>query len=117
MTVSQVRRVSAKLLGNEKAAEVVTALRAESGAATAQLLAKRTGVGHSLVRDVLVRLADAGVVTVLPRPHSRAALYYEAKQGSVWTALLLLAEAIVADYGPLDQEHAGSNTPRHESPN
>lgn len=96
MSLAHLRQVSAKLLGNEKTVEVVLALAAEANTATAQQLASRTGIGHSLVRDVLVRLADAEVVTVLPRAYSRAALYYEARQGALWDSLCRLAEAIEA---------------------
>lgn len=88
--------MSAKLLGNEKTVEVVLALAAEANAATTQQLASRIGIGHSLVRDVLVRLADAKVVVALPRAHARAALYYEVVEGVIWSALLQLAEGIKA---------------------
>ncbi|MGH3984306.1 MAG: hypothetical protein ACRDST_16890 [Pseudonocardiaceae bacterium] len=60
------RRVSAKIFGNEKYVEVVCALDAEGSAATAQVIAKRTGIDHPHARDVLVRLAEGGVATPLP---------------------------------------------------
>lgn len=95
------RRASAKIFGNEKTAEVVRGLRDESCSATAQQLAKRTAIDHSLVRDVLVRLADAGVLRMLPRASSRAPQYYEANpRDPVWTALAALADALAEAHTP-----------------
>lgn len=46
MEVQPVWRVSAKVFGNEKFVEVVCALDAEGSVATAQMIAKRTGIDH-----------------------------------------------------------------------
>ncbi|MGH3788309.1 MAG: hypothetical protein ACRDRG_17590 [Pseudonocardiaceae bacterium] len=92
------RRVSAKVFGNEKYAEVVCALDAEGGTATAQMIAKRTGIDHPMARDVLVRLAEAGVATPLPRAGSRAPLYYKVEPNDpVWLAIKTLACTILSD--------------------
>ena len=48
--LEETRRRSAALFGNEKTVEVVLALN-EEGAATAQQVAQKTGIPHSLVRD------------------------------------------------------------------
>lgn len=91
--------MSSKLFGNEKLVEVVRALAAEAGVATAQLVARRAGIDHSLARDVLRRLAEAEVVTLLPRANSRAPQYYEVNNSNaVWSSLLSLANAIAATW-------------------
>ncbi len=95
MSTTSLRLASAKIFGNEKFAEVVRALAAESNIATAQQLAKRTQIDHSMVRDVLVRLTEAGVITPLPRATSRAMQYYEAPaDASIWVTLVRLAMAL-----------------------
>jgi DNA-binding GntR family transcriptional regulator len=91
------------------------ALAAESEAATAQQLARRTGIGHSLVRDVLVRLRDAGVVTELPRAYTRAPLYYQVEKGELWTSLRQLADVITNLTGP-GVEKAADNRPSRHGP-
>lgn len=88
------RELSAALFGNEKLVEVVLALGAQQGAATAQQLSKQTGIDHSMVRSVLVRAAKAGVVETLPRVGgSRSPQYYEPTESALWRASLALAQA------------------------
>ncbi len=89
------REVSAKVFGNEKTAEVVRALAAQNHTATAQQIAQRTGIGHSLVGDVLKRLAAASLAKPLPRSHTRGALYYEADpDDEVWVAMVRLTDTM-----------------------
>jgi hypothetical protein len=96
--MAMTRRNSAKIFGNDKFAEVVCALAGLGGIATAQQVSKRTLIDHSMVRDVLVRLADAGVVGRLPRASTRAAQYYEViTVNEHWDPLLRLATAICGD--------------------
>ena len=98
--------MSSKLFGNEKLVEVVRALAAEAGVATTQLVARRTGIDHSLARDVLRRLAEAKVVTPLPRANSRAPQYYEVdKSNAVWLNLLSLANAIAETWSEKRSSH------------
>jgi ribosomal protein S25 len=89
------RPLSAAVFGNEKVVEVVLALENESRAATTKQLSQRTGIDHSMVRAVLLRLADAGVLRPLPRAHARGALYYEVAAPAVWERLLALARALL----------------------
>jgi DNA-binding transcriptional ArsR family regulator len=90
--------VSAKLFGNEKLVEVVLALHAANNTATAQQLAKATGIDHAMVRVVLIRLVDAGLLDALPRANTRAAQYYAAdNHGQPWLALCTLARAVWVD--------------------
>ncbi len=90
------RRRSAALFNNEKMAEVVLSLDAQRGAAHAQEISRQTGISHSLVRDVLVRLTSAEVVTALPRVGgSRGAQYYEPKEGELWLRLVEVCRHLV----------------------
>jgi len=90
----ETRRRSAALFGNEKTIEVVIALD-EEGAATAQMIAAKTGIPYSLVRDALVRLAGGGAVQQVPRiGGSRSPLYYEPTEGRLWAALATAARAV-----------------------
>lgn len=104
------RRASARILGNEKAVEVIRALRDASGTATAQQLAKSTSIDHSMVRDVLIKLADGGVLATLPRATSRAAQYYEADPADqVWVALARLADALFEAHTAVQEPGAIAN--------
>jgi hypothetical protein len=92
--LAEPRRRSAALFGNEKTAEVVLALN-EEGSATAQELAARTGIPHSLVRDALVRLVTGSAVHRVPRVGgSRSPLYYQPTPGKLWVAIVAAAQQI-----------------------
>lgn len=92
--LGETRRRSAALFGNEKTAETVLALD-EEGAATAQVLAAKTGISYSLVRDALIRLTAGGAIRQLPRAGgSRSPLYYQPAPGDLWAALVKAARAI-----------------------
>jgi hypothetical protein len=94
---ANLRDVSYKIFGNEKVAEVVLALHRQSGIATAQMLAKESGIEHPLVRAVAQRLVGSGAVRELPRASRRGALYYEVVDDSpVWSPLVALAQAMEA---------------------
>jgi len=92
------RRLSASIFGNEKIAEIVLILDAEPGALLAAEIARRTGFGHSLVRDVLVRLSRTPALRALPRAgNPRAPAYYAKNAKSpLWAALAQLAQAVAA---------------------
>lgn len=90
------RRRSAALFGNEKVVEVVLALHGSSGAATAQELSRITGLSHSMVRDVLLRLTSSGVVLALPKlGGSRSAQYYQPSETDGWRLLVELATWVI----------------------
>ena len=90
------RRVSASIFGNEKIAEIVLILDAEPGALLAADIARRTGFGHSLVRDVLVRLSRTPALRALPRAgNPRGPAYYEKNTESpLWLAMAQLARVV-----------------------
>jgi hypothetical protein len=96
---TEARRISTNIFGNEKIAEVVLLLEAEPGALTAAEISRRTGFGHSLVRDVLLRLSKTPAVRALPKAgNPRGPAYYEKDVDSrLWPALVRLAEVIVSD--------------------
>jgi hypothetical protein len=85
------------LFGNEKITEVVVALNQE-GTATAQQIHATTHIAHSMVRDALGRLVLGGVVKALPKlGHSRSEQYYQPVEGSVWNALVAMAQALMCE--------------------
>lgn len=91
---NETRRRSAALFGNEKTVEVILALHAEAPA-TAQTIAAKTGIAHSLVRDALVRLTAGGAVQLLPRlGGSRSPQYYQPTHDELWVALAAAAQTI-----------------------
>jgi len=102
--LTEARRVSASLFGNEKIAEIILLLEEEAGAVLAADLVRQTGFGHSLVRDVLVRLSRTSAVRALPRMgNPRGPAYYEKNElSSLWPALVALAKAIVDTAGASD---------------
>jgi hypothetical protein len=92
--LEETRHRSAALFGNEKTVELVLALDDE-GAATAQKLATRTGIPHSLVRAALVRLVTGSAVHQVPRVGgSRSPLCYQPTPGKLWRAIVAAAQAI-----------------------
>ena len=92
------RRTSTNIFGNEKLAEIVLMLNAEPGALLAADIARRTGFGHSLVRDVLVRLSKTSAIRALPKTgNPRGPAYYEKdSQSPLWAPLVQLAQAVAA---------------------
>lgn len=95
--MSEIRRRSAALFGNEKVVEVVLAMaRTEAPhSVTAQDVSRATEIAHSLVRDVLMRLATSGVLVAIPKVGgSRAAQYYQPRADFGWTQLVAMAELV-----------------------
>lgn len=93
-TSAATRGRSSAIFGNEKFVEVVLDLH-QHGSDTAQGIAGRTHLSHSLVRSVLLRLAESGLLTPLPRANRRGALYYEAVvDDPEWLALVGLCRLL-----------------------
>lgn len=101
---STARRISTNIFGNEKLAEIVLLLNAEPGALLAADIARRTGFGHSLVRDVLLRLSRTPALRALPKTgNPRGPAYYEKNlESPLWAALVRLAEVVVASDQPVE---------------
>jgi hypothetical protein len=101
---STARRISTNIFGNEKLAEIVLLLDAEPGALLAADIARRTGFGHSLVRDVLLRLSRTPALRALPKTgNPRGPAYYEKNAESpLWAALVRLAEVVAASDQPVE---------------
>ena len=113
LDIGEARRRSAALFGNEKVAEVVLVLAQGGAPATAQELSRTTGVGHSMVRDALLRLAAAGVLLSLPKVGgTRSAQYYEPIDGEGWTLLVRLAAWVNAPVTPAIRGGVNSSTTR-----
>jgi hypothetical protein len=91
------RRISANIFGNEKVAEIVLMLDEEPGALLAADISRRTGFGHSLVRDVLLRLSKTPALRALPKTgNPRGPAYYEKNgESPIWAALVQLAQVVV----------------------
>jgi hypothetical protein len=97
--ISEIRRRSAALFGNEKVVEVVLAMERTDAphSVTAQDVSKATEIAHSLVRDVLVRLATSEILVAVPKVGgSRAAQYYQPRADFGWTQLVAIAELVEA---------------------
>jgi hypothetical protein len=111
------RRVSASIFGNEKIAEIVLLLESEPGALVAAEIARRTGFGHSLVRDVLVRLSRTSALRALPKVgNARGPAYYEKNSESpLWHALVNLAR-VVTSAEPSDWPGSDQPSPRASDP-
>ena len=93
------RRISAAVFGNEKTVEVVLALVAAQGLARATDIVQSTGVAHGMVRPVLKRLLDAGVLSAMPRRGgSRGELYFEVVDEGLWRCMVATA-AYIASQG------------------
>jgi hypothetical protein len=103
------RRTSTDIFGNEKLAEIVLMLDAEPGALLAADIARRTGFGHSLVRDVLVRLSRTPAIRALPKTgNPRGPAYYEKNSESpLWGALVQLAQVVAASDQPAEPADQG----------
>lgn len=94
LTKVETRALSATLFGNEKMAEVLLALAAESPA-TAKGISDKTGISYPLVRDVLQRLQKGGMLTSARTGGSRSSLLYDPADSDYWHAAVALARAIV----------------------
>jgi hypothetical protein len=113
----EARRRSAALFGNEKVAEVIVVLAQVGGPATAQDLSRITGVGHSMVRDALLRLVTAGAVTSLPKlGGTRSAQFYECIDGEGWALLVGLAGWVTAPAATTPRSGADSSAVRPRQP-
>jgi len=95
--LEETRRRSAALFGNEKTVEVVLALKAEKGWATAQQLHARTGIAYSMVRDALGRLVQGGAVETSRTGGSRSPKFYYPVEGHVWNGLVEGAQGLWAE--------------------
>ncbi len=96
------REYSAALFGNRFVAEVVTAIQrlapAHDGAVTTRLVASNTGLSDSLVRPVMLRLAEAGLLTSIERVGGpRSTLRYRIRRAPLWTAVTEACAIIGAD--------------------
>jgi hypothetical protein len=93
------RSLSAAIFGNRAAADVIRAIveltQTDSHGVTTRMVARRAGLGDSIVRPVMLRLQSAGMLTPRPRASGpRSALHYDVQPSDLWDALRRLAEAM-----------------------
>ncbi|RZS91152.1 hypothetical protein EV189_0386 [Motilibacter rhizosphaerae] len=93
-----VREVSSALFNNDKMIEVVLELDRWRGVGvTTRELARTIGIADDLVKKVILRLLDAGLVKQLNRVGGRRGpLPYEVQETAAWRALVDLATALKA---------------------
>jgi hypothetical protein len=91
------RRTSTLVFGNEKVAEVIAALGvAPGGVARTTDIVEATGIAHGMVRPVLTRMVEVGLLVALPRRGgSRGEQWYEVQHGHpLWAPMRQLGDAI-----------------------
>lgn len=96
------REYSAALFGNRFVAEVVTAIQrlapSHEDAVTTRLVASKTGLSDSLVRPVMLRLAEAGLLIPIERAGGpRSTLWYQIRRAPLWIAVTEACTLIGAD--------------------
>ncbi|MFD3572554.1 hypothetical protein [Streptomyces sp. NPDC058644] len=93
-TQEALHRRSSALFGNRYMAEVVVAvddLTSATGATpvTVRMVASRTGLTDSLVRPVVKRLVDAGLLDPQPQERLRTASYHQVRRDDgLWDTLV-----------------------------
>jgi hypothetical protein len=84
---------SSAIFGNRYFVDVVLAVDQLSGAndasVTTRMVASETTLSDSLVRQVMQRLRDAGLVAEPPRTGGpRSPRYFQVRQGALWSSVL-----------------------------
>jgi hypothetical protein len=83
---------SAAVFGNRFFAEVVVAVDRLSGpggdGVTVRMIAADTGLVDSVVRPVMRRLCDGGLVAEPDRAGARSALHYRVRRTPLWAGVL-----------------------------
>lgn len=96
------REYSAALFGNRFVAEVVAAIQwlapAHDSAVTTRMVASRTGLSDSLVRPVMRRLAEAGLLVPTERTGGpRSTLRYQIRREPLWSAVTEMCAILGGD--------------------
>jgi len=84
---------SSAIFGNRYFVDVVLAVdrlsRDDQARVTMRMVASQTTISDSLVRQVMERLHDAGLIAEEPRLGGpRSPRYFQVRQGSLWTGVL-----------------------------
>ena len=87
------RERSSAIFGNRYFVDVVLAVNQLSSvddvSVTTRMVASETTLSDSLVRQVMQRLRDAGLVAESPRPvGARSPRYFQVHQGPLWNGVL-----------------------------
>ncbi|MGH8514979.1 MAG: hypothetical protein ACREV8_13770 [Gammaproteobacteria bacterium] len=89
----EVRRISKLLYGNKLRLEIGAAIaRAEPGLVFARGLGGELGVPDSMVHEELKKLAQAGILSMHPRPTGQQIQYYERLPSPFWDGCRALVE-------------------------
>lgn len=93
--------LSAAIFGNRHLATVLAtaaAIEAEQAWTTTRRVASRTGLADSVVRAVLLRLVDAGVVEPIPREGgARSEQFYAIRDTAVAQSVVTAAKVVAAN--------------------
>jgi hypothetical protein len=87
------RERSSAIFGNRYFVDVVLAMDqlsiADGAKVTTRMVASETTLSDSLVRQVMQRLRDAGLVAEFPRTGGpRSPRYFQVRRGSLWNGVL-----------------------------
>jgi hypothetical protein len=93
---------SSAIFGNRYFVDVVLAVNQLSGtedaSVTMRMVASETTLSDSLVRQVMKRLRDAGLIAEQPRTGgTRSARYFQVHRGPLWTGILAACTASKGD--------------------
>jgi len=96
------RDCSVALFGNRFVVDVVLGIRELAPTAetfvTTRMVASKTTLGDSLVRPVMLRLENAGILARLPRSGGpRSVLHFQVRQRPLWEALVRTCAAVRED--------------------
>jgi hypothetical protein len=110
------RERSVAIFGNSFFAEVVTAVDRLSAPSeifvTTRMVASETKLSDSLVRPVLLRLRNTGLIMALPRTGGpRSTLHYQVRRGPLWTAVVAACALIVEETRQYHPERQADTQP------
>ena len=110
------RERSAAVFGNSFFAEVVTAVERLSAPAeafvTTRMVASETTLSDSLVRPVMHRLRNVGLIMALPRTGGpRSTIHYQVQRGPLWTAVVTACALIIEESRPYHSQRQADTQP------
>lgn len=97
MAGATTRDVAYSLFHCEKAFEIILALEARGGIATATEVARDLGLLQPNVRPFMERLRESEVLDAAEQAHRRAPRYYRVSSPNAWSDLTSLARTLMAE--------------------
>lgn len=103
------REMSSSVFGNRAFAAVASSVDVllhghREGSATARQVAAATGLADSVVKPVLLRLVEAGLLRPLPRISSRGVQLYVDPGSSGWVQLMSTVRWVNGETSALERE-------------